>query len=129
MPREGWDPIHQAKGRLLMLVRRARPYVCTIAALSIAGFHISVLAYSDGDRERDRSKDRTVNVDCGAGDTIAKALTKGDDRKSLTILITGICNENVVINRSDVKLAAAATVDTIRVTGNRVTIDGLTVTG
>jgi len=122
-----------------MLVRRARPYVCTIAALSIAGFHISVLADSDGDRERDRSKDRTVTVDCGAGDTIAKALTKGDDRKSLTILVSGTCSESVVINRSDIKLAAGApgatvigpdaTIDVIRVTGSRVTLDGITVTG
>jgi len=44
----------------------------------------------------------------------------------------------VVINRSDIKLAAAApgrrsaarpAVDVIRVTGTRVTIDGITVTG
>jgi len=78
-------------------------------------------------------------VDCASGDTVARALTRGDDRKSLTILINGSCTENVVINRSDIKLAAASlgatligpdgAVDVIRVTGSRVTIDGITVTG
>lgn len=122
-----------------MLTHRARPFACAITTLSLAALHTAAFADSDGDRERDRSKDRTVTVDCAAGDTIAKALTRGDDRKSLTILISGTCSENIVINRSDVKLAGAAsgatvigldaTLDTIRVTGSRVTIDGITVTG
>lgn len=115
---------------------------CVIASLSLAAFHGAARADSndnDRDRERDRSKDRTVTVDCASGDTIARALTRGDDRKSLTILINGTCSENVVINRSDVKLGAAApgatvvgpdgTLDVIRVTGSRVTIDGIAVTG
>jgi hypothetical protein len=122
-----------------MFARRARPLACVITAFSLAALHAAAFADSDSDRERDRSKDRTVTVDCAAGDTIARALTRGDDRKSLTILISGTCNENVVINRSDIKLAAAApgatvsgsdaTLDTLRVTGSRVTIDGITVTG
>ena len=120
-----------------MFTHRARPYACAIAALSFAAFG-AARADSDGDRERDRSQDRTVTVDCASGDTIAKALMRGDDRKSLTILVSGTCSENVVINRSDIKLAAGApgatvsgpdaTLDTIRVTGSRVTIDGITVT-
>jgi len=123
----------------MFAANHARPFVFTFAALSLTALGGAALADSDGDRERDRSKDRTVNVDCAAGDTIARALTKGDDRKSLTILISGTCNENVVVNRSDIKLAAGAsgatlagpdaTLDTIRVTGSRVTIDGITVTG
>src|SRR5690349_15247119 len=114
-----------------------RWFACAVAAFSLVALHAR--ADSDGDRDRDRDKDRTATVDCAAGDTIARALTRGDDRKSLTILISGTCSENVVINRSDIKLAAAApgatisgpdpTVDTIRVTGSRVTIDGITVTG
>ena len=118
---------------------RARPFTCAAAALSLAAFHGAARADSDRDRERDRSKDRTVTVDCASGDTIATALTRGDDRKSLTIVISGTCSENVVINRSDVKLAAAtsgatvigadATLDVIRVTGSRTTIDGITITG
>src|SRR5882672_8874121 len=122
-----------------MFARHSRPLACTFVALSLAALNGAARADSDGDRERDRSRDRTVTVDCASGDTISRALTKGDERKSLTILISGTCSESVTINRSDIKLAAAApgatvsgpdpAVDTIRVTGSRVTIDGLTVTG
>ena len=114
------------------------PFAFALTALSLA-FHTAAFADSDGDRERDRNKDRTVTVDCASGETVARALTRGDDRKSLTILINGTCSENVVINRSDVKVAAAVpgatlvgpdgALDVIRVTGSRVTIDGIAVTG
>src|SRR2546422_934343 len=110
---------------------------CTLAALSLVALHAR--ADSDRDRERDRDRNRTTTVDCAAGDTVATALRHGDERKSLTILVNGTCSEHVVINRSDIKLAAAApgaaisgpdpTIDVIRVTGTRVTIDGITVTG
>ena len=118
-----------------------RPFAYTIAALSLVALHAGARADSDKDwdRYRDRDKDRTTTVDCAAGETIAKALSRGDERKSLTILIKGTCSEHVVINRSDVKLAAAEpgatisgpdpAIDVIRVTGSRVTIDGITVTG
>jgi hypothetical protein len=121
-----------------MSARPSRSFACAFTALSLT-LCASARADSDEDRERDRSKDRTVTVDCASGDTIARALTRGDDRKSLTILISGTCSESVVINRSDIKLAAGApgatvsgpdpAVDTIRVTGSRVTIDGIAVTG
>ena len=110
---------------------------CTIAALSLVALHAR--ADSDRDRERDRDRNRTTTVDCAAGDTVATALRHGDERKSLTILVNGTCSEHVVINRSDIKLAAAApgaaisgpdpTIDVIRVTGTRVTLHGITVTG
>ena len=116
-----------------------RSFACTLATLSLVAFHAGVRADSDKDRDGDRDKDRTITVDCASGETLAKALTRGDERKSLTILVNGTCSEHVVINRSDIKLAAAApgatisgsdpTVDTIRVTGSRVTLDGITVTG
>ena len=109
----------------------------TIAALSLVA--LDARADSDKDRERDRDRDRITTVDCAAGDTVATALRHGDERKSLTILVNGTCSEHVVINRSDIKLAAAAPdatisgpdplIDVIRVTGSRVTIDGITVTG
>lgn len=114
------------------------PFACALGALTLV-LNSAARADSDGDRERDRSKDRTIVVDCASGDTVARALTRGDDRKSLTILVSGTCTENIVINRSDVKLAAAApgatlvgpdgALDVIRVTGSRVTIDGIAVTG
>jgi hypothetical protein len=110
---------------------------CTIAALSLVALHAR--ADSDRDRERDRDRDRSTTVDCAVGETVARALRHGDERKSLTILINGTCSEHVVINRSDIKLAAAApgakisgpdpAIDVIRVTGSRVTIDGIIVTG
>src|SRR5437763_1109345 len=87
----------------------------TIAALSLVALHAR--ADSDRDRERDRDRDRTTTVDCAAGDTVARALTRGDERKSLTILINGSCSEHVVINRSDIKLAAAAPGATISANG------------
>src|SRR5215831_17031578 len=95
-----------------MFVHHARPYVCTVAALSLAAFHVGARADSDGDRKRDRSKDRTVTVDCASGDTIARALTK---------LAAAAPGATVI--------GPDATLDVIRVTGSRVTIDGLTVTG
>jgi parallel beta helix pectate lyase-like protein/copper-binding protein NosD len=115
------------------------PFALAVAALALVALHAGARADSDKDRERDRDKDRTTTVDCASGDTVARALTRGDERKSLTILIGGTCSEHVVINRGDIKLAAAApgatisgpdaAIDVIRVTGSRVTIDGVTVTG
>src|SRR5262245_23029605 len=81
---------------------------------------------------------KTVSVDCDAGETIAKALAKGDERKPLLIQISGTCNESILIDRSDVILAgnAGATisgtdpaVNVVNVTASRVTLDGITVTG
>jgi hypothetical protein len=110
---------------------------CAIAALSLVALYAR--ADSDKDRERDRDRDRSTTVDCAAGETVARALRHGDERKSLTILVSGTCSEHVVINRSDIKLAPATAggtisgpdpaIDVIRVTGSRVTIDGITVTG
>src|SRR5882672_996720 len=82
---------------------------------------------------------KSVSVDCDAGETITKALTKGDERKPLLIPIRGTCNESILIDRNDVMLVAAAPGATLRgtdpainvivVAASRVTIDGITVTG
>src|SRR5262245_16317088 len=83
---------------------------------------------------------KTVYVDCANGESIVKALTLGDERKPMLIDGKGTCNESVIVRRNDVTLqgdpAAGGgvagpdpSVDTIVVTGNRVTIDGLTITG
>jgi len=82
-------------------------------------------------------KPAAVTVDCNAGQTVGAALaTPGT---ALTITILGRCNENVVIRREDVTLVAGAagatingpdaTANTVRVLADRVTIDGLTITG
>jgi parallel beta-helix repeat protein len=83
---------------------------------------------------------KSVRVDCAAGETIAKALARGEERKPMLIVVTGTCNESVTFDRSDVTLQGDSVagggvsgpdpdVDTILVTGGRVTVDGLTVTG
>lgn len=75
-----------------------------------------------------------TTVDCGNGDTIADAL-QGND----VVYVKGTCHEHVTISNPDVQLLADPAggtisgpnpaVNTITVTANRVTIDGLTVTG
>lgn len=77
-------------------------------------------------------------VDCDRGKTIAEVLEQAEDH-ALTIVVTGTCQENLVISRDRVTLLAAhpgagvdgpdAQANTITVTGAQVTIDGLTVTG
>lgn len=82
---------------------------------------------------------KTVEVQCTRGEEVASALTLGDERKPLLVIIHGTCAESVVVSRSDVTLRAGpggggiAAPDTesnaVEVTGSRVTIEGLTVTG
>jgi parallel beta-helix repeat protein len=122
-----------------MSARLRHPLACSIAALSLA---LGTAARADYDNDRDnreRDRDRNFVVDCAAGDTIARALTRGDERKSLLLRIRGTCVENVTIDRSDVTLKGddlGATIsgpdgaiDVIRVTGSRVVIQALRVTG
>jgi hypothetical protein len=79
-----------------------------------------------------------VNVDCANGGSIARALAMGDERKPLVVVIRGTCAESVAITRSDVTLAAGpggaiagpdASADVVTVSANRVTIDGLAISG
>ena len=77
-----------------------------------------------------------LTVDCGGGQSIANALANNGG--PLIITVQGTCNEHVTIARDDVSLVAGPggavhgpdpNTGTIRVTGDRVVIDGLTVTG
>jgi hypothetical protein len=77
-----------------------------------------------------------VQVQCGAGGTIASALAR--PAGALVIVVNGTCNENVTIARDDVTLKGApgatisgpdSTKNTITVTGARITIESLSVTG
>ena len=83
---------------------------------------------------------KTVKVDCIRGETIAKALTLGDERKALIVVIRGTCNESVTIERSDVTLRGEpgfgsaingpdSATDTVAVRANRVTVENLEITG
>jgi len=76
----------------------------------------------------------TATVDCGAGHTVSQALATG----ATQINISGTCTESLNVDRDGVTLHGEpgatirgpdADVNTINVRGNRVTIDGLTVTG
>ena len=76
----------------------------------------------------------SVTVDCSTGGSVSAALAAGASQ----ITVRGTCTESVEVNRDGVTLLGeqGATirgpdldVNTINVTGNRVTIDGLTVTG
>jgi hypothetical protein len=83
---------------------------------------------------------KIVKVDCARGETIAGALDRGKE-KLVLVLVKGICNESVTVELNDVTLqgdplAAGSgvngpdpTVDAIVVTGSRVTLEGLTITG
>src|SRR6266704_6466853 len=106
------------------------PFAYAVTALALIVLNL-------GARAADPTK--TVVVDCAAGETIAKALTLGDERKPLLVQISGACSEHLLIDRNDVTLAAGApgasvsgpdpAIDVIRVTGSRVTIDSITVAG
>ncbi|TMH41491.1 MAG: right-handed parallel beta-helix repeat-containing protein [Betaproteobacteria bacterium] len=110
-------------------MKARHPFVFTIAALALVAFESGARA----------EPTKTVAVDCSAGQTIAKALTLGDERKPLLVQISGTCSEHLLIDRNDVTLAAgipSATVsgpdpaiDVIKVNASRVTIVGITVTG
>src|SRR5438552_8982700 len=110
-------------------MKARHPFVLAIAALALVAFQSGARA----------EPTKTVAVDCSAGETIAKALTLGDEHKPLLVQISGTCSEHLLIDRNDVTLAAgipSATVsgpdpaiDVIKVNASRVTIDGITVTG
>lgn len=77
-----------------------------------------------------------LTVDCGQGGSIASALASSGG--PLIVTVQGTCNEHVAIARDDVSLVAGPggvvhgpdpNTATIRVTGDRIVIDGLTVTG
>lgn len=80
-----------------------------------------------------------VTVNCNIGETITNALQSATTDQPITIMVTGTCNEHVVINRDDVTLIKGssggvvhgtnATQDTITVNGARTVISKLTVTG
>lgn len=81
----------------------------------------------------------TWTVDCSRGQTISRALERAPERK-LILVVRGYCNENVRIDRDDVSIQGdpsteatingpSATIPTIDIVANRVTLEWLTVTG
>ena len=87
-----------------------------------------------------RAQTLTLAVDCAGGQTISHALTQGDPRKPLVVVVSGTCNELVTVARDDVTLrgvpGVGATVNgpgstepVIYVLGRRATIENLTLMG
>lgn len=83
----------------------------------------------------------TFSVDCSKGQTISAALERGNTAKALLVIFKGTCTEQVTIARDDVTLQGGdpergATVagpnpgaDVIVLTGNRIRLENMTVTG
>jgi parallel beta-helix repeat protein len=78
---------------------------------------------------------QSFTVDCSKGQKIGDALQRGDERKALVLTVRGTCNENVTIDRDDVKLQGSATIngtastDTITLRANRLQLENLAVRG
>lgn len=81
-----------------------------------------------------------VVVDCAAGGSVGAALADSPPvNKPVVIVVKGVCSEHVSVDRNDVTLVADANggglagpdpaTDVVRVTGARVTIEGLAISG
>jgi hypothetical protein len=113
--------------------------VANLAAVVLALSGVSVAA-ADESEEGERRHAKTLTVDCMSGDSLARALARAEERKLTLIVIRNICIESVTVDRSDVTLRGDPAsgggisgpdpnVNTLTVTGDRVTIENLTVTG
>lgn len=81
----------------------------------------------------------SFTVDCASGQSIEQAVTRGDARKPLLLIVRGTCNESVTISRDDVTLRGDPQVggtvvgvtgrDTILISASRVNIEDLNVVG
>lgn len=81
---------------------------------------------------------QTVTVDCNRGETVAKALSQGNEHKPLVVVVKGGCNESVNVSRNDVTLRGESggaingpdpEVDTLTVSAAGVTIEDLSIGG
>jgi parallel beta-helix repeat protein len=84
------------------------------------------------------AKSKSVTVDCTRGETIANALTGGNEGKPLLVVVKGVCNESVSISRDDVTLQGESgaaingpdpAVDTLTVRAHRVTVEDIAIGG
>jgi hypothetical protein len=80
---------------------------------------------------------RTVEVNCSSGKTLAAALERSGEGP-LLVLVQGVCNETVVIERADVTLRGEAgaaingpdpALDALTIRADRVSIENLVVSG
>src|SRR5688572_12044002 len=95
-------------------------------------------ALAGGSAAAAKPEPRVVQVNCSNGKTLANALERGNEDRALIVVVQGVCNETVVIERSDVTLRGEAgaaingpdsALDTVTVRADRVAIESLTVSG
>ena len=81
---------------------------------------------------------RVVQVNCGNGATLARALERGSEDRPLLVLVQGACNETVTVERADVTLRGEAgasingpdpALDTLTIRADRVSVENLLVSG
>ncbi len=122
---EGWPPVALAAVLALAVlagpVWADPPWMADIEDLQLRVGELEVLTASLHERitELEQSSEPlTLDVDCGAGDTVADALDLAAGRTGpVTIRIQGVCHENVLISRSDITLEAAGPGDGFGATG------------
>ncbi|HEX6692058.1 MAG TPA: right-handed parallel beta-helix repeat-containing protein [Burkholderiales bacterium] len=95
-------------------------------------------AFASGSIAAANPEPRVVQVNCSSGDTLARALQRGSEDRALVVVIQGVCNETVVIERSDVTLRGEAgaaitgpdpALDAVTVRADRVSIENLLISG
>jgi parallel beta-helix repeat protein len=81
---------------------------------------------------------RIVQVNCSNGKTLARALERGNEDRPLLVLVQGVCNETVTVERTDVTLRGEAgaaingpdpALDALTIRADRVAIENLVVSG
>jgi len=98
--------------RKLILWLSACLLLCCVVTVYPSGELLTTSVAYPGDDDDDDDDDddelsvATIRVDCDDGDSINEALEKKPGSR-LTVLIDGVCTENVVITRSNVILAGA----------------------
>ncbi len=112
--------------------------ISALSVLVIVGF--TVLTIAAGLAAIPPEPVLTVTVDCAHRQTIARALTMGNESLGLIVVVRGTCNESVTIDRNDVTLRGElgffsaingpdTATDTVAVMSNRVTIENLEIMG
>jgi hypothetical protein len=101
-------------------------------------FALMAGAFLSGPLAAANPEPRVVQVNCSSGETLAQALKRGKEDRPLLVLVQGVCNETVAIERADVTLRGEAgaaingpdpALDTITVRADRVSIENLLVSG
>jgi len=95
-------------------------------------------AFLSGSLAAANPEPRVVEVNCSNGNTLARALERGSEDRALLVLVQGVCNETVTIERADVTLRGEAgaaingpdpALDALTIRADRVSIESLVISG